>query len=161
VALDRAKSVKGADDLLRLSKALKAAGKTELRKELHKAMPDAAKPLIPDIRDAARRQLPHRGGLNERIARKPYRAQVRTGAKTAGVRIVGTKVDPRINQGRVFHPVFGRKGKPAKEGGRNSVVQKVPQAVGYFDDTLRGRGPATRDELRRTFEAFLDRIVRG
>jgi hypothetical protein len=44
------------------------------------------------------------------MAKKPYPVQTRTGAKTAGVRIVGTKVDPRINNlGRIQHPVFGRK----------------------------------------------------
>ena len=154
-----AKSIKGADDLLRLSKALKAAGQTELRKELHKTMRNAAKPVIPAVREAARKQLPTAGGLNERIAKKPYRAQVRTGAKTAGVRITGSKVDPRINQGRVWHPVFGRKGK-AKNGGRNAVVQQVPSADGYFDDTIRERGPEIRDDLRAAFQAFLNRLAR-
>lgn len=152
-AFDRAKSVKGADDLLALSKRLKAAGQTELRKELHKAMRTAAKPLIPEVRKAARAQLPKSGGLNERIARKPYRAQVRTGAKTAGVRITGSKVDPRINEGRVAHPVFGRS--------KSTVVQQVPSAQGYFDETLRDQGPQVRDELRRTLAAWTERIARG
>lgn len=147
-----AKSIKGAEDLLRLSKALKAAGQSELRKELHKTMRDAAKPIIPEIREAARKQLPSTGGLNERIARKPYRAQVRTGVKTAGVRITGTKVDSRINQGRVAHPVFGRPG--------STVVQQVPSADGYFDDTIRERGPEIRDELRAAFQDFLNRLAR-
>lgn len=150
---DRAKSIKGADDFLALSKRLKAAGQTELRKELHKTMRDAAKPLIPLVREAARRDLPKAGGLNERIARKPYRAQVRTGAKTAGVRIVGTKVDPRINQGRIAHPVFGRP--------HSTVVQQVPEAAGYFDETLRDQGPEIRDEMREMLAAWLDRLARG
>lgn len=143
---------KGADDFLALSKALKAAGKTELRKELHKQMRDVAKPLIPKVRDAARNSLPKKGGLNERIARKGYRPQVRTGEKTAGVRIVGAKVDPRINDGRVYHPVFGRK---------PGVVQQVPEARGYFDKTLTDEGSNVRDELLRALDNFTDRIVRG
>lgn len=149
---DRAKSVKGAEDLLKLSKRLKAAGQTELRKELHKAMRGAAKPIVPKVREAAREQLPKSGGLNERIARKPYRSQVRTGAKTAGVRITGSKVDPRINEGRVYHPVFGR---------RPGVVQQVPAAKGYFDDTIREQAPEVRDELRRVLEVWTQRVVRG
>lgn len=153
-------TVRGADAFLAVSKRLKAAGETELRKELHKAMRDAAKPLIPKIREAARADLPQAGGLNERIAKKPYRSQVRTGAKTAGVRITGTKVDPRINQGRVAHPVFGRKGK-AKNGGKNVVVQQVPEAEGYFDETIREQAPEIRAELVDTMAEFLNRLAQG
>ncbi len=152
-------SARGADDFYRLSKALKAAGETGLRKDLHKAVRDAAKPLIPKVREAARRELPTRGGLNERLARKPYRAQARTGIKTAGVRITGSKVDPRINDaGRIGHPVFGRKGK-AKNGGKNFVVQNFPEAKGYFDETLTREGPAVREAVVRTLADFTDRIV--
>lgn len=151
-ALSNAQGIKGTNDFLSLSKALKAAGKQDLRKELHKHMRDAAKPLIPKVREAARNSLPKKGGLNERIARKGYRPQVRTGEKTAGVRIVGAKVDPRINDGRVFHPVFGRK---------PGVVQQVPEARGYFDKTLSDEGPAVRDDLLRTLNNFTERIIRG
>lgn len=158
--INRAKSIKGAEDLLALSKRLKAAGQTELRKELHKDIRNAAKPLIPKVRAASLAELPSRGGLNRRIARKPYRSQVRTGAKTAGVRIVGSKVDPRINQGRVWHPIFGRKGK-AKNGGRNSVVQKIPSADGYFDETISENATAIREDLRRALAAWAERVARG
>lgn len=145
-------SVRGADDFLAVSKRLKQLGETGLRKELHRAMGQAAKPLIPKVKEAARRDLPKAGGLNERIARKPYRAQTRTGAKTAGVRIVGTKVDPRINQGRIAHPVFGR---PS-----STVVQQVPEARGYFDETLAKEGPAVRDELLAVIRDYTIRTLR-
>jgi hypothetical protein len=144
--------VGGADDFLKLSKALKAAGQGELRKALNKTMKDAAKPLIPKVRAAARDSLPKTNGLNERMARKPYRVQVRTGATTAGVRIVGTKLDPRINnEGRIFHPVFGRK---------PGVVQQVPGAVGYFDKTLSESGPAIRDDLTKALDDFAGTLIR-
>jgi hypothetical protein len=146
-------SVKGTEDFIALSKALKQAGATQLRKELHKAVQAAAKPLIPQVRAAAEASLPKHGGLNRRIAKKPYRTQARTGAKTAGVRIVGAQVDPRINsQGRIQHPVFGRKG--------STVVQFVPEAKGYFDDTLsRGAAP-TREAIAQALSDFADRIIR-
>jgi hypothetical protein len=150
---------RGADDLLAISRRLKAAGEKELRKEFHKGLQTAAKPLIPKVREAARRDLPKHGGLNERIARKPMRAQVRTGAKTAGVRIVGTKVDPRINQGRVYHPVFGRQGR-AVNGGKNSVVQTVESAKGYFDETLTSNGSAIQDEVTAVMRDWTLRILR-
>lgn len=157
---DYSATIQGADDFLKLSKALKAAGQTELRKELNKAMRLAAKPLIPKVRAAASAELPKHGKLNQRIARKPYRAQVRTGVTTAGVRIVGTKVDPRINnQGRVAHPVFGRTGRPAN-GGVNTVVQSVPAARGYFDATLIASRLQIRNDLIRVLDEFADRIVK-
>lgn len=145
-------TARGADDFLALSKRLKAAGQTELRKELHKAMSAAAKPLIPKVREAARNNLPKGGGLNERIAKKPLRAQTRTGATTAGVRVVGSKVDPRINEGRVAHPVFGRK---------PFVVQHVPEATGYFSETLAQSGSEVRVELLKVLNDFTARITRG
>lgn len=148
--LQSVRSSKGADDFYRLSRAMKDAGQGQLRKELNKGMRDVAKPLIPKVRQAARDKLPHRGGLNARVARKPFRAAVRTGAQTAGVRIVGSKVDPRINDGRVFHPVFGRK---------PGVVQNVPGAVGYFDQTIRDSAPEVRAELENTLRSFKERLI--
>lgn len=143
-------SMKGANDFLALSKRLKAAGEKGLRNELNKAMRDAAKPLIPKVRAAAAAQLPQSGGLAQRIAKKPFRAQTRTGAKTAGVRIVGTKVDPRIDEGRVFHPVFGHK---------PGVVQSV--RGGYFSDTLQRENAAIRAEVLRALSDFTERVTRG
>lgn len=153
-------SIRGAEQFLALSKRLKAAGETGLRRELHKAVAAAGKPLIPKVRAAAMDELPTRGGLNRRIAKKPYRSQTRTGAKTAGLRITGAKVDPRINnEGRIGHPVFGRKGKP-KNGGRNYVVQQFPEAAGYFNETLAREAPSVRDEVADVLADFTDRIAR-
>ena len=147
-----ARRLGGADEFYRVSKALKAAGETGLRNELNKAVRLAAKPLIPKVRDAARANLPKQGKLNERIAKKPYRAQARTGTNTAGVRIVGTKVDPRINaQGRIQHPVFGRPG--------STVVQFDPDAKGYFDETLREAAPQVQEEVVAVVRLFHARLL--
>lgn len=143
-------SVRGAEDFLALSKRLKAAGQTELRKELNKSMRQAAKPLLPKVREAARANLPKHGGLNERIARKPIRIQTRTGANTAGVRVVGTKVDPRIDEGRVFHPVFGRK---------PGVVQRI-KGRGYWSKTLEKSGPDVRGDVLKALEGFTKQVLK-
>lgn len=144
---------RGARDLLAVSKSLKAAGEGKLRKEFHKTISGAAKPLIPKVRESARQRGPKQGGLNERLAKKPYRAQVRTGVTTAGVRIVGSKVDPRINdQGRVQHPVFG---------GKKRVVQSIPELKGYFDDPLMQSGPAVSRQVVSAMDDFVRKIVRG
>jgi hypothetical protein len=119
---------------------------------LHKAVAKAAKPLIPKVKQAAAQNLPQRGGLAQRISKKPLRAQTRTGATTAGVRIVGTKVDPRINEGRVYHPVFGR---------TPGVVQNVPQAKGYFSETLTREGPSIQQDVLAVLAAFNEQLGRG
>lgn len=142
----------GAEDFFKLSKRLKMAGELGMRKELHRGMRGAAKPLIPKVKAAALRTLPRRNGLNERIAGKKYAAQVLTGITTAGVRITGAKVDPRINnEGRVFHPVFGR---------RPGEIQMVPAAKGYFSDTIADSAPDIRDDLKNVVQGYLDQLGR-
>jgi hypothetical protein len=146
-------SGKGAQQLLRVSKALKAAGEGDLRKQFHKAIRDAAKPAIPAVRESARAKGPKAGGLNKRLAKKPYRTQVRTGNTTAGVRIVGTKVDPRINElGRIQHPVFG-KGK--------QVVQYDPELKGYFDEPLEKLGPGVQKDVVSAMTEFTRAVLRS
>lgn len=152
--------VRGADALLALSRRLKSVD-VDLRKEMVKALSASARPLIPKVRDAARANLPKKGKLNERFAKKPYRAQTRTGEKTAGVRITGNKLDPRVDrEGRVYHPVFGRKGAAAN-GGVNAVVQPVPGAKGYFSDTLSNSQGEVRDQIVSVLEDFARRLVNG
>lgn len=149
--LQNARATKGAEDFLKLSKAMKAAGETELRKELHKAVRQATRPTLPKVRTAARDKLPRKGGLNKRVARKPLRAAVRTGAKTVGVRIEQRKTDPRLNAtGRVAHPTFGR---------RPLVVQQIPGAVGYFDKTIRNEAPQMRADIEGVLRDFRGRFL--
>lgn len=146
-------SARGGRDFLAVSRYLKDAGQSGLRKEFHKTVRDAAKPLVPKVREAARSRGPKRGGLNDALAKKPYRVQARTGAKTAGVRIVGTKVDPRINSlGRIQHPVFGHK---------PPVVQYNGAVKGYFDDTLTREGPSVQGEVVRAMNEWTSRLLRG
>lgn len=145
--------VHGADDFLRLSKALKHAGRGELRKELARGMRTAAKPLIKDTRAQALRDLPQSGGLAKQVAKEPQRIQVRTGAKTAGVRLVvgrrrgGARA---ANTGIIRHPVFGNR--------ERWVNQPVPS--GWFDDPAKARVPSIRRALERSMETVVDDIVR-
>lgn len=146
--------VEGAEKFLRLSKALKAAGQTELRKELNKSMREAVKPLIPKVKDAARNKLPQRGGLAAQVAKAPVRAQVRTGNATAGVRLVVGKrrgsAAASTNRGVVRHPVFGR---------NTWVEQRVEP--GWFDATLEREAPGeTRQAIEQALEAMADKVRR-
>ncbi len=143
--------VRGADQFLALSRALKAAGRSELRKELNKGMRDAAKPLIAKSRAAALAKLPSRGGFAAMVAKEPQRVQVRTGAATAGVRIVVGKRRggaQAANGGRLRHPVFGTD---------TFVTQDVPP--GWFDDTMRAGAPVVRPELEAAMERVAQRVV--
>lgn len=100
--------VTGTEDFLRLSRGLKAAGRTDLRKELHKGLQEAAKHLIPFTRAEARAILPKRGGLNERIARAPQRVRIKTGSNP-GVSLVAGRAGSGARGaqfGEVAHPVF-------------------------------------------------------
>lgn len=142
----------GAEKFLRLSKALKQAGKTDLRRELNKGLRDAARPLIAKTRAAARRDLPHSGGLAQLVAKTPQRIQVRTGATTAGVRIVAGRAGSGArgtNKGVIRHPVFGTD---------VFVDQKVPS--GWFDDTIKASAADVRTELERAVERVAQQVVR-
>ena len=138
--------VKGAEKFLRLSKSLKIAGELDMRRELNKALRDVTKPLIAETRAAAQDRLPKRGGLNQSVARAKQRVQVRTGAKTAGVRIIASGAVRGANAGTVRHPVFGNR--------KAFVSQTVPG--GWFDKTLEGSAPEVRTEI----EAVLVRVER-
>lgn len=145
--------IQGADQFLRLSKALKHAGHREMRKDLTRAMRVAAKPLIPEARREARRRLPNRGGLAQQVAREPMRVQVRTGSRTAGVRIVvGDKKGGAqgANRGVIRHPVFGNR--------KVWVNQTVPRD--WFDDPMNEGAPRIRRGLESALDEIAGRVVR-
>ena len=150
--LGNARAAKGVDDFYKLSKVLKEAGNKGLRSELHKMVREPAKQVIPKVKQAAG-QIRGRGGVGAHYAKKPIRAQTRTGAKTAGVRVVMSKTDPRVDaQGRIAHPVFGRP--------NSTVVQTIPGAKGFFSDTISENAPQIRDGFVRALSEFTDRVVR-
>lgn len=145
--------VRGADQFLRLSKALKHAGSVELRKELNASLKRVAKPLIAKTRQEALRRLPKAGGLAAQVAKEPQRVQVRTGARTAGVRIVVGKRKGGArgaNKGVIRHPVFGNR--------EVWVNQKVPS--GWFDDPLKASAPEVRRGLERAIESVAEQVIR-
>jgi len=147
----------GAQAFYELSKRLKqvgGTGKGSLRSEMTKALKQAAKPMPKAVKDAAREQFPKRGGLNNVVAKRTPKVVTRTGATTAGVRIQEPKSDPRMNsQGRIYHPLFGRKG--------SDVVQIAPGVKGYFDEATEGKSPEIRAEVTAVMVEFAQRLIRG
>lgn len=144
-------TVRGAEEFLALSKRMKAAGQGELRKELNKALKAAVKPLTPKTRAAASR-LPQRGGLAALVAKEPQTVQVRTGAATAGVRLVVGKrrgVARQADEGTIRHPVFGRK---------PFVAQRV--RPGWFTETAEDNFTDIQDGVVEVLEDFLGKVAR-
>jgi hypothetical protein len=141
----------GARVFYEMSAKLKRAGAGDLRKQLHKDMREAAKPLLPAIRRQAAARFDHRGGLGRHMSKgSRYRTVVKTGAATAGVSIRANKTDPRTDsQGRIAHPVPGPDGQPMRgaDGRRIMAVQHFPEGVGYFRETIEERAPQVRRAL--------------
>lgn len=154
-------AITGADDFLRLSKALKAAGATEMRKALHKSLRDAAKPLTKETQQALADAVPPR--LKSRAAKTAQTVQVSTG-RDPGVRILkrfgkrGSGLSASnarlLNQGKgVRHPVFDNREVWA--------TTPVPAAAGWFDDTLEAGAPKVRRELEAAMEDVARQVLRG
>ena len=130
----------GSIELRALAVRLREAGDTRLLAEMVGALKAGAKPLISDVRDAAVRDLPHTGGLAARVAASSMTTSVRTGPRTAGVRLTGrSKAGRQLDRGFVDHPVFGDRGVWVHQG--------VPQATGWWSRTLAERSPAVTPYL--------------
>lgn len=153
--------ITGADDFVRMSKALKAAGETHLRNDLNKAMRAAAKPLITKTGEALDAALPTR--LRGRGTRTKQVVQARTGVDP-GVRVVVLYGKPAgrgfgaanarlLNRtGRLRHPVFGDRNQWAETA--------VPGAQGWFDNTLRNEARTVRPFLEQALQDMAERVVR-
>lgn len=144
----------GANDFLRLSKALKEAGEKELRKQLHKGLRDAVKKVMPDAERKLAEHLPYlRGKAVNQVA------QVKTGRDpgvTVGVRYGSRRsTNARLanSKGVVRHPVFADGEKTRKEWAW--VNQAVPGAKGWFDQTYLNAAP----EIRRAIEAAMQNVI--
>lgn len=160
------------DDLVRFSKALKAAGRTGMRKEFHKGMQAAGKPLLAKARKAGRDAMPSGGGLDKRMAKTRFRVQVRTGggsgrsgtgAVFSGIRVVadGKNVNAKLsnNRGIIRRPVFA----DAEHETRREwtwVNQRVPGSKGWFDDEMKSSAPVVRPELAKAMDRTIRQIIR-
>lgn len=151
--------VRGVDDFLRLSKALKQAGDKELRKALHKGMQQATKPLQTKAARELSAALP--GPLKARGAAVKQVAKVKTGRDpgvTVGVqygrrgRGLGASNARMVNRtGQVRHPVFGNRERWAntRVGGQ-----------GWFDRTYERGASEIRGELEQVMEDVAEQVVR-
>ena len=144
----------GSAQLAGLAARLKATGDKGLRVELLRGLKEGAKPLVEKVAEAARAQLPKKGGLNEQVAGQKVKVQVRTGARTAGVRLTTSAPDTsQTDKGFVRHPVFGSRKK--------WVTQQIPAAKGWWSQTLADGGSDVQPELMAAMERVAAAIQGG
>lgn len=144
-------------DLGAFARRLKQAGRTDLKRELTRAIRRAVKPVIADLKEQAL-AIPAVGqrstGLRARIA-AAIRTEIRTGANRSGVRV---KVDrskmgdqaslpAAFDKDRLRHPVFGN---------REEWVTQLTHSEGWFSRTSTRRAPA----IRRAIEQAMADVAR-
>lgn len=146
--------------LAEIGAALKAASDGGvLRRELLAGIRKGAKPLVEEVRQAAREKLPKAGGLNERVADSPIAVRTRLSGRTAGVRIVNTRkgtdqggsgVRFGTDTGRLRHPVFGRQGA--------WVTQQIANP-GWFTATLNAHAKDVTPEVLAAMKIAAEKIM--
>lgn len=112
----------GAAKLRAVAAGIKATGNKGLGREMSAHLRSAAGPVESAILAEVTRVLPARGGYRETVTKSlRFRRNVRTGARTAAVRLVtfapGTRERrdiPALNKGNLRHPVFGRSRRTAQ-----------------------------------------------
>lgn len=149
--------VRGAQQLVALSRACKQLGAKDLMSEATKAITASVAPLKRTVGDRTDEFLPKRGGLAKRVARTRLAHRTRKTGKQAGVRIVAqpshaTLRDPlRADRGRIKHPVFGMAASRAPW-----TFQDVDP--GWFSTPLEEGAPVVREELLKALEDAADKV---
>lgn len=143
--------VVGAEQLERLSHRLKAAGDGGLRKELLSRIRASAKPLVSDVRESARQELPSRGGLADLIASSKIGIRTKLSG-TISVRLTASSPHDLVslNAGKLRHPVFST---------GTWAQQSVPE--GWFDKPPERRAPQIRRDLVDLMGDVARKITRG
>lgn len=100
------------EQLRRLARDLKYAGKRDLRRALYRNLNIAATPLLEDVKREAAATLPKSGGAADRVAGANYKSRVlpgnNPGVRLTGAEVGGAKVNlKKINAGVLRHPLFG------------------------------------------------------
>lgn len=150
---------RGADDLERLGRELKALGSKGLQKEIYAGLSRAVKPL----REIAKKSphlvpgLPKRGGLADTVAaglRRGVKTRRRFSGRNVGITISGTSSGHDISamdRGRLRHPVFGR---------QRGIWVNQQTTQGFWTRPLSQKAPEAREDIaRQVTDAF--RKIRG
>lgn len=148
--------VKGAEQLARIAGAVQNTA-PGMRKHLLAAIRKEVKPLIQELKEAARDELPQAGGLNEFWVKSSFSARTRTSGKLAGVRLVGSKKGHDIlavNAGFFRHPVFADPSKSRKSWSWATQIVKLS----IFTQRAQDQAPEIRTAIALGLEKFLEEL---
>ncbi len=159
-------TIRGAEDFIRLSKALKAAGADQFRKELHAELRKAVRAGIPKTDEKLREVLP--SGLKSRGSTSQS-VQLRTGANPGVSAVIsyGRKAkrnglgasNARMlnNYGQIRHPVRADPQKTRKQW--RWVDQSIPGATDWFGKAWQEQAPSLQEAVEAAIEALATKIV--
>jgi len=154
----------GATQLANLSKALRAAGQNELRKQLLASIRKATAPAKTGIPDSARRTLPRRGGANEYFANAiKVASRTSLSGQQATVRLVAADppdhdIQSIDRHGRLRHPT--RKGPGWSETNRE-VWRNTKVEPGFFTNYCLSLAPEARRQIAAGTNYALAQIARA
>lgn len=152
-------TVTGADDLLALSRQLKNAGRITERKDFHRDLTRALKPIVPDLKEFIAENYPKGGGLAERTAKRRITPKLKTGAKTAGLSVAlnGVTILLSENYGRLRHPVYADKSKTRKEWTWVNQVMPLGMIATFAKTRIQEYSPA----ISKAYRDAIERVLNG
>lgn len=142
----------GSEQLRRIAAQARQLGDGGIKRDAVRAVRTAAQPLPAAVKAAAARQLPQHGGLAARVSAERVTISVITGGNRAGVRLRQANHDARTtNSGYVRHPTFGD--DPWQS-------QEIPDARGWWTDTLKSKSPQVAAKIHAQLTATLSTLGR-
>lgn len=151
--------VTGLDDLVRVSKALKATGDKGLRRELSAGLNRATKPTREDLNAAIPDTFPSGGGLAGQMAKRArFSVSTRASERTTAVRLVARGKGRRTLQnatqhGQITHPVFGNR--------KVWVTQTSGVKAGLEETAFEKNKPTVKREVLGAIARVRDQIYRS
>jgi hypothetical protein len=161
--------VQGAQAFQILAQHLKETGEGGLRRDLNKAIRDAAKPAADLVGNTShlKEYMPNRyAGVLARDLEVTTSA--RAGGTSPGITIraraptvggSGRRVK-RLDAGVLGHPVFGRRSKTNPRRWANWVYQEDGMAPRFFEDQLERAAPQVPDGILQAMRDNTDKITK-
>jgi hypothetical protein len=158
--------VTGYNELSRLGFRLREAKAVTLTRELRKGLQQPLRPLAEQIRAGAPDHTPK--GYEVTFARSlKFHTKVNTVGTGAGVDFSVTAIGKsysrqlrEINQGRLKHPVYGRRRYTRHGWQANPWVWQAVEP-GFWDNPVRANFNAMRAAMREAIARVADQITRG
>jgi hypothetical protein len=145
-------TVRGAEKLRILSRALREVGDKELQKELYRGLNRAVKPLREEVKASIDQFLPARYAVELRRDLK-VTTRRRTASRNPAIFLVGRAKNrdvASLNRGRLRHPLYGNRG--------HWFNQRVRRD--WWTLPLTRGAPEVRRELERSLDEVAKKVAR-